>query len=342
MKAVLLATLRAFDRKASPYALRAFGERSGLLILLFHSLFLDRAEVEAGAVAPQQGVTVDQFRRIVDYYLEAGYAFASPDDVVAGLRPEGRHVLLTFDDGYYNNTRALPVLDALGVPALFFVSTRHVVDRKLFWWDALHREAARRGVDPETVRRYKRTLKGGRTADAEAAIRAAFGPRSLEPTSDTDRPLTPDELRDFARERRVFIGNHTADHAILTNYTLEEVRAQIRECQETLAREAGVRPVCISYPNGNHSDDIARIARAEGMLFGITGISGKNALPLVLDGLSEMKLRRMVPYGTAGDRNLIEQCAAFRSDVSLYRVVKNAGHRQVSRRAGGQRAGGST
>ena len=41
--------------------------------------------------------------------------------------------MLTFDDGYYNNHLALPVLEEFDVPALFFISTNHVKQQKCFW-----------------------------------------------------------------------------------------------------------------------------------------------------------------------------------------------------------------
>ncbi len=323
IKTTIISKLRSLDQKTACYKLRTLGEKNGLIILLFHSLFANRAEIRANAVAPQQGITVGQFRQIIAYYLEEGYTFVSAEDIAAGLRPDGKYVLLTFDDGYFNNTRAIPALDEYGVPALFFVSTRHVMNQKLFWWDALHREASRSGADLAEVQRYKSRLKAKKTADIEAILQEQFGPDSLDPTCDTDRPLTRDELRDFARERWVSIGNHTADHAILTNYSPEEVRGQIRECQAVLERETGSLPICISYPNGNHSDAIARIAQSEELALGITGITGKNYLPVMFDGLCEMKLRRMVPYGIYGDESLIEQCASFRTDGSLYGAAKN-------------------
>ena len=323
MKATIVSTLKTLDQRAAHYKLQAFGEKRALIILLFHSLFSDRAEVHANRIAPQQGITSEQFRRVIAYYLEAGYKIVSPLEVAAGLDPDGKHLLLTFDDGYFNNSRALPALAEYGVPALFFVSTRHVSEQKLFWWDVLHREACRNGKDLREVQQVKNALKLKRTDEIEALIRQQFGEGSLNPTSDTDRPFTESELRDFAREKWVYIGNHTANHAILTNYSLEEVASQIRECQDELSRVTQSAPICISYPNGNHSDEIARIARKEGMLFGITGITGKNYLPISFNGMTEMKLNRMVPYGIYGERTLVDQCASFRTDVHLYGTVKN-------------------
>lgn len=321
MKQRILDALAYVDRTCARRYLALWGDRPSLVVLLFHSLFADRAEVEAGAVAPQQGITLDHFEHLLRYFLAHGYAFTQPDEILGGLDPGRRYVLLTFDDGYYNNVRALPLLHRYGVPALFFISTEHVVQQKGFWWDVLHRHARRAGTPARAAAAYKRTLKTMRTDAIEAALRARFGAGALAPTGDTDRPLTPAELADFSREPLVHIGNHTADHAILTNYAPEEVHRQIRGCQEALLALTHRAPVAISYPNGSVSEAAVAAARQEGLRLGITGVTGKNYLPLVFDGRREMRLGRMVPYGRP---DLTEQCHAFRADFGLYPLVKNS------------------
>lgn len=53
--------------------------------------------------------------------LDSGYTFVQPNDIYPGLRPEPHQklALITFDDGYYNNTHLIPVLEEFEVPALF-------------------------------------------------------------------------------------------------------------------------------------------------------------------------------------------------------------------------------
>src|SRR4051812_13209506 len=110
----MIATIQNLVRMADDVIARGylglFRERGGLRAFLFHSLFRDESEIARQQVDPLQRTTLAQFREFVEYYLGHGYTFVGPDDVLAGLDPEGKYALITFDDGYYNNTLALPVM----------------------------------------------------------------------------------------------------------------------------------------------------------------------------------------------------------------------------------------
>jgi peptidoglycan/xylan/chitin deacetylase (PgdA/CDA1 family) len=220
--------IRAVDAGIARAYLSIFKERNGLLPILFHSLFRDEAEIAKNVVDPLDRTTVSQFRQLIEYYLETEYRFVSPDDVLRGLDPEHRYVMLTFDDGYFNNTLALPVLEEFNLPAIFFISTNHVREGKCFWWDVLYRECIAAGMPPKRVYQEALALKDKRTEDIEVILRHRFGPDALVPRGDIDRPFKAHELQQFARHPCVHLGNHTADHAILTNYSTDEARKQGR------------------------------------------------------------------------------------------------------------------
>jgi peptidoglycan/xylan/chitin deacetylase (PgdA/CDA1 family) len=293
--------------------------RDTLLPFLFHGLFRDRAEVASNLADPQQGVTVDVFRRFIAHFKWAGYVFVSPEDVLAGLTPGRRYAMITFDDGYYSNRLAVPVLAEFGVPAVFFISANHVRDGKGFWWDILYRHRTRQGASPAALAAEVGGLKRKRNDEIEAYLVSQFGPEALCPVGETDRPFTPAELRAFARERHVFIGNHTADHAILTNYSEDGVRQQIAGAQSTIAEMTGVTPVSIAYPNGNYGGPVLRATREAGIRFGITVDAGKNHLPINLAGDEALTLRRSVVDGYG---NIDGQCEACRADFSVYAYAK--------------------
>lgn len=60
-------------------------------------------------------------------------------DAMAGGEPlPPNAVMLTFDDGYADNHAvALPMLKRHALPATFFIATRFIENRRLFWWDRL-------------------------------------------------------------------------------------------------------------------------------------------------------------------------------------------------------------
>jgi peptidoglycan/xylan/chitin deacetylase (PgdA/CDA1 family) len=311
--------VRATDGLIARAYLALFRERGGLLAFLFHSLFRDEREIALNQVDPLQRTTVAQFRRFIAYYLGHGYRFISPADLLRGLEPGGKYALITFDDGYFNNIRALPVLEEYGVPAVFFVSTDHVRQNKCFWWDVLYRERVAQGASPSRAYREGVGLKSKRTEQIEAELTARFGPRAFEPRGDVDRPFSPAELRAFARSPHVHLGNHTADHAILTNYPPEQARAQILGAQEALRGMTGVCPSAIAYPNGAHSGRILEACGDIGLKVGFTVRPEKNPLPLDVHSPGLLRLGRFALEGDA----IEAQCRTYRSDLLLYGLLRD-------------------
>ena len=91
------------------------------------------------------------FECFVEYFHRHCYTFVSPNEIAHGLDSNGKYVLVTFDDGYFSNAKALPVLERHGLPAALFVSTDHVLQGKAFWWDVVERESLRRRVPQQYV-----------------------------------------------------------------------------------------------------------------------------------------------------------------------------------------------
>lgn len=295
-------------------------ERPGLLCFLFHSLFRDEAEMQLNHVNPLDRTTVGLFRELIAYYIACGYQFITPEDVLAGLLPNERYAMLTFDDGYYNNHLALPVLEEFDVPALFFISTNHVKQQKCFWWDVLYRQRLAEGASEREAYHDGVEMKSMRTEDMELSLTTRYGADALKPRGDIDRPFTPDELAEFARHPLVHLGNHTANHAILTNYSSIEIREQVEQCQAALRDITGKAPVTIAYPNGNVDDRVIEICRAAGLSLGFTIIPQKNRLPLIDHG-DPMRLHRFVPHC---ELPITAQCHTYRSDMLLYASFRQA------------------
>jgi peptidoglycan/xylan/chitin deacetylase (PgdA/CDA1 family) len=315
--------LRTTDATVASAYLSVFRERDALIAFLFHSLFADEKQIELNHVDPLQRTTVAQFRNLIEYYLGHGYRFVAPEDLLAGLPAQGKFAALTFDDGYFNNTLALPVLEELRVPATFFISTEHVRLGKCFWWDVLHRERVARGATEREIYRESQALKVLPTERIEEQLKRLFGEGAFEPRGDVDRPMTAGELKDFAKHPRVRIGNHTANHAILTNYPPAEAREQVGRAQAWLAETLGAAPVAVAYPNGDHDEAVLRGCAQVGLRVGFTVRPEKVGLPVGGEGGGEvgaearriMRLGRFTPHAETA---LEGQCRAYRSDLQLY------------------------
>lgn len=309
----------SLDEMLASLCLLATSEQGSLLIFLFHGLFRNRDEIATGVMDPQQGITVDMLSTFIRHFRLQGYHFVSPDDLLDRPALDEKCCLITFDDGYYNNVRALPVLEEFDVPAVFFISTDHVKYEKAFWWDVVYRESKKRRWTSGQIRKALTCYKLLKTSDVESDLRQRFGNSALQPVGDLDRPFSSSEIRSFASHRFVFLGNHTRDHAVLTNYSEAEVSEQISAGQDSILRMTGTMPKIIAYPNGNESFSIRSIAWKLGLRTGVGAWPGKNSLPLKIDAGGAMTMRRFTLWGDTG---IDPQCRISRSGLSLYRSFK--------------------
>jgi peptidoglycan/xylan/chitin deacetylase (PgdA/CDA1 family) len=289
-----------------------------LLTFLFHGLFQDAEEAHSGNFDPQQGITAEMFRQFVQHFKEHAYEFVTATQIVTTLEPGGRYVLLTFDDGYYNNFRALEVLEEFNVPATVFVSTNHIRYGKSFWWDAIYREQTRMSRSHPEIQREIESYKKLRTCDIESRLRQTYGDHVLTPEGDSDRPLSPAELRHLSSHPLITIGNHTCDHAILTNYSEAEQREQIQAGQDDILEMCGRVPIVISYPNGNASKQTIALAASCGLQVGVSCRAGHNRTPVAKRDI--MLLKRNVIWG---DQSISAQCKVSQAPVSLYRTLQS-------------------
>lgn len=324
MKTTLRKAIHQVDVLLAPLILSAFKEQNAFNTFLFHALFQDRQEIAKNLADPQQQVTVDVFREFVAYHLQKGYKFVTPTAILEGLEPEQKSILITFDDGYYNNTRALPVLEEFQVPALFFISANHVLKEKAFWWDVVHREGKKMGNSDAAILEEKEFLLKLTDEEIDRHLLKKYGPDCLKPISDTDRPFTAVELREFSKHPCVYIGNHTCDHAVLPNYTAEGIRHQIVEAQHILEDIVGYRPSSIAYPCGDYNQEALNVSEQEGILLGITTKHAKNFSPSLLDTRKMLTLNRFTIWG---DEDLKSQCDFYRSDFHLLESMRGIYHR---------------
>jgi peptidoglycan/xylan/chitin deacetylase (PgdA/CDA1 family) len=144
----------------------------------------------------------------------------------------------------------------------------------------------------------------------EAYVIKNFGEKALVPVGDVDRPFTPAELKKLAEEKYVHIGNHTSDHAILTNCTPDELNTQIRGAQNMIYDMTGIIPEAISYPSGHCSMEVLTSAKEIGLKLGFTISRRKNYLPVDMTS-GNMCLSRFSLDGYTG---LIKQFEIARSD----------------------------
>ena len=250
------------------------------------------------SAAGHYGQHVPQLSRA---FREHRYRFVSPAEAVAGLDPSGKYAMISFDDGYANNRRAFPRWKNSRFPCSFR-SQSIMCGGKTVLVGCVVSRSTRARVERQTTRRRAPSLKRLRTCEIEQRLVAGFGEKGFQTVSDTDRPFTPDELAGFARHPLVDIGNHTCDHAILTNYPLPDVGDEIGWAQDWLRGISGQTPQAIAYPNGNVSQLVLRTVQDVGIPLGLTGQPGRNSIASAR-GNRALLLKRHTLWGTQISRH---------------------------------------
>ena len=131
MKSLLKNTVLTIDDMCLWGYLALFPDKSAIRSLVFHTVFQNLEELNRAEILPQQRLQIEDYRRILIYFLEQDYTFISYQDLQTGLDPKKNYIYLTLDDGYFNNTRLLPILEKLNIPVHIFVTTKNLEENKI-------------------------------------------------------------------------------------------------------------------------------------------------------------------------------------------------------------------
>jgi len=244
-----------------------------LRVLLYHGLYDDKCSSPPTTADPSVFQPLSKLRSELTALKAQGYTFIRPEETLSVMGKRGKFAMLTFDDGYANNLLALPLLQELQVPVVFFVCSWHIENQKAFWWDVVFRELIARNVSSHDIGRRRREMKKLPWHILLAELDREFGLKAGMAVSFADRPMTADELATFAANPLVTIGNHTQHHAILPLLDEGGVRHELQTCQDSIARMCGYRPSLLAYPNGSVSSAVARVSRSLGFLAAFTTVA---------------------------------------------------------------------
>lgn len=241
-----------------------------VIVLLYHRVTTLTSDPEMLAVSP------DNFHAQLRYLKENFPIVRFDEDWSKVSKPA---VVITFDDGYADNAlEALPILEEVGVPATFFVSTGTIGTPEEFWWHELERIILEtqslppsftlddvrfgRGWSTGTPRERQEFYHGivrlmndadpGHRNNWRAQLR--HWAQTGEMAADMHRAMTLDELRLLAGGSGVTIGAHTVTHTRLSSLSQEAQQTEITASKEQLETWLGREISTFSYPFGRRSD----------------------------------------------------------------------------------------
>ena len=195
-----------------------------------------------------------------------------PDDLTTALASRsGRHVLITFDDGYLDNYElAYPILRSHGAHATFFVATGFIDRHTLPWWDAIALQVRRTRAkrldlrpwlpDPLPLSTQHRAAAHKRILATFKALPEAQGLAFLARLRDAAAVQVPETVEnhwmdwDMLREMAgsgMTIGGHTVHHPVLSRLTPARQREEIAGCARRIRDEIGTPMRYFAYPVGS-------------------------------------------------------------------------------------------
>lgn len=227
----------------------------------------------------------------------------------SGKTPPHDLVVLTFDDGYRDNwTRAVPVLQELGLPATFYVSSACLTERMPFWPETLARIFRTTSVRQVTIpgAGEKTTMPLDSEAQRRDACRAVTASLRVHPmawikrvidsiatelkvdidvaNNATPPVLSADDLRSMI-EAGFTIGAHAVNHPYLSSESDEDQRREIEDSRRQLEEAIGKPVVDFCYPGGGYNSTTRELVEKAGYRSATTtdhGVAGPADDPFLL------------------------------------------------------------
>lgn len=286
-----------------------------LTVLCYHSL----GDPGPDYVYDQEVIdaTAEEFRQQLEF-AERHCTVIDVDDlcaIMAGEPAPPNPLMITFDDGYRSCFDvAFPILQDFGFPAVFFIATDYVENRRVYWWDAVNYLVKSSKVSQieltypqamtvelggdgkarkDAVERLLRLIKSEKDLEIERFVQGIAQAAGVEWNRDIERSMadelimTWDDIRAM-RDGGMDIESHTRTHRVLQTIGRSELDKELVGSSEDLERELGHRARVLAYPVGHdiaENVEVREAITAAGYQLGFTNGSGVNYLWRDIDPL---------------------------------------------------------
>lgn len=244
-----------------PFLVRNFFQRNKVTILLFHDLKTDSAAKVLKFVKDKYNIIK------LDTFINA------IKNQTASEIPE-KAVIITFDDGHFNNYNLLPIIKEESIPITLFLCSSIVGTRRKFWFKN------------EEIFDIKSKLKKVSNRNRLNILSQKKVPQKKEYRS--PQALTLKQIN----EMKYFVDfqSHTRYHPILPMCNYEEAQDEISNSKKELEDTLNIEISSISYPNGDYSERDILLAKESGYKCGVTVDSGYNTSKTDLFKLKRLSL----------------------------------------------------
>lgn len=267
------------------------------------------------------GITPDYFRKQLGLLKNQG-DFIEPNTLVANLKEvlesKDNCLLITFDDGLKEQFQnALPILDELNIPALFFINSINHIEKKVSLAHQIHLvrsvissevifenlvEDTNRSLNQQEIQQAHQFYRFDDNKSAELKyflnvlldfdtqekfINGIFTKNFGEKEVLEKLYMCTDEIRLLVK--RGFIGSHTHTHLPLGIYEEQTIINELETTKKYLENLSGVNIDCVAYPYGTKAavtEEVGKLAKQVGYKLGFTtqpGINNGAKNPLLLN-----------------------------------------------------------
>ena len=233
------------------------GARTGnVLVLLFHTFIESKNQLESNHIIKEGSINLFYFETIIKCLLENGYIFISQNDLLSKkFESEKKYVMITLDDGYFNNFLILDIIKKYNVPLTLFVNSYNILENKKYWWDVVYFYEKNKHTNVKNINKIIKNYTHKPFNIIKKDILKKYGFDCEKPLSDIDRPMTIEELKLFHSEKLINIGNHLKYHSTSVSQNIDNFMKEFKACDKDIYDILKINPISFAYPNGFNSID---------------------------------------------------------------------------------------
>lgn len=245
--------------------------------VMLHRVRREKSVIKSNATYE---ITPKRLEEIIIRYKKRGYDFISADRLAELMTDKenrkGRHVCLTFDDGYRDNFElAFPILKKHNCPFVVFVNIENLNRESIQW---------RYALEDLLVANDHITLSDGMTYSCAniseknkafleinklyggsdvSTIKGLFASYDIDWVKKADElMMTTEMIREMSEDELCTIGSHAVRHCGIARLSEEEQKKELLCSKQILEEIIGKKIDHFAYPFGNHSDTTINIAKS--------------------------------------------------------------------------------
>ncbi len=233
--------MKALIRKIA----RKVWKEKKLVVLLYHKVSEQLSEFDSLTVTPYN------YNAHIAYLKENYKIFST---VSEWEKSSQSGILITFDDGYYNNiSNALPVHKEHNVPFTLFTTTYWLNKNRVFWWESVVKNhSSEKRIDVKACGETLKKVMHLKTIDEKETFVGKRIAENVYTNAEWQdlRPMTSGELKQFAANPLVTIGSHTITHPRLSLLDPRAQEIEMKQSKLQLESLLGKEIDLFSYPHG--------------------------------------------------------------------------------------------